>query len=727
MSRPEAHSSIDDCPGLAVAERRPERLERASIEYGLTAAPGAALALADRDAGLWVLADQLSPGETLALHYRLHARAGAGAVHARLRLCAPSRKGLEDREASLRSSLSLAVSCAFPGFILSAGRLAPLPRRFPLRPPAVQLCCAAPSPTASLGVLRPRLASPASPSAVVLLPEHPLSKARLNAALAMLAESGIDAEIVIRLRPLALDAPALRRIREARSGLECRLGDPRHNHAKLSRMSGQAELLDSWGCAPRAVRLDFELGLAQDHDPLLVALVCRLLFGGRGAHPSGATLDLSTTLMAEQPRVRLTPDPAAMRLLGFAGPRRFRPAPAVDGSVSVGRLAGGEVVAIGRRDLQRHVYMIGATGVGKSTLIASMIRQDIAAGRSVVLIDPHGDLFAELRAGLPRGMKGRTTIADVADFDCPFTLNLFEIEDGPSAAIQRNFVCNQLIGIIKKVLYQGVPEAFGPMFEAYFRNAALLLMDAEGANASLTDFDRVFGDARFRRELLERCKDEMVVRFWQDIATKAGGESALENITPYIVCKLTQFTGNPLIRPIICARHSSLNFDTVMSPGGLCLVNLAKGSVGDVDAALIGAIVTTRLFAAILARTAVRPEDRHPVRLYMDEFQTYATDALGQMLAESRKFGLELVLANQSLSQIDGRDGRDIAHAIVANVANILAFRVGPPDAKALADWFAPEISPLELTRLPDFHFAARLLVDGQPAPPTILGPVDRA
>jgi len=383
----------------------------------------------------------------------------------------------------------------------------------------------------------------------------------------------------------------------------------------------------------------------------------------------------------------------------------------------------GQWRAIGDGDLARHVYVVGATGTGKSTLLASMIRQDVAAGRGIMLIDPHGDLFAEIRDHLPHEIMRRALLADAGDLINPFALNLLAIEDDHTG-MQRNFVCNQLIHMFKRLLYADCPEAFGPMFEAYFRNALMLLMDAEGPQANLADFERIFGDRTWRQRLLTKCGDPAVLRFWTEIAGHAGGEAKLENIAPYICSKLTQLTGNPVLRPILAAASPGLDLPGALAEGRVVLCNLAKGRIGGPDAALLGGILTIRLFAAAMARSSLPPGERTSFRLYLDEFQTYASDTLGQMLAECRKFGLELVLANQSIGQVDGR-GADIGHAILANVGSLLAFRVGPMDARLLADWFAPDVSGRALARQPDRTFTARILHDGVPCAPMQLRTVD--
>jgi len=353
-----------------------------------------------------------------------------------------------------------------------------------------------------------------------------------------------------------------------------------------------------------------------------------------------------------------------------------------------------------------------------------MILQDTSAGIPVVVVDPHGDLHSDLIASLSKSVLRRAIIADVGDFASPFSLNILDVR-GPYAAIQRNFIANQLIALFKTA-YGDNKEAFGPMFESYFRGAILLIMEAGGPEASLADMEKVFGDSAYRRNLLDKCEDAQIVSFWRNIAQKAGGDASLENIAPYITSKLVQLSGNAVVRPIVCSPHSTLDLPAALAEGRSVLVNLAKGLVGGPDSAIIGGIVTIRLFAAAMARAREPAAARRLVRVYLDEFQTYgAHQVLSEAMAEVRKYGLSLVLANQSVAQIDGR-GSDVAHAILGNTGNLVSFRVGPKDAAVVAEWLGPEVSPQTIMRLPNHHCIARLMRDGVPLPSRVIKLVAR-
>ncbi len=382
----------------------------------------------------------------------------------------------------------------------------------------------------------------------------------------------------------------------------------------------------------------------------------------------------------------------------------------------LGETSSGEQIHLSSRDRARHLYLIGGTGTGKSTLLANMIRQDMRSGEGVILIDPHGDLADSVREIIPAERRSDLVWSDLSDPSSTIGLNILEGQGGVPA-LERNYVCNQLIGFFKNILYRGVPEAFGPMFETYFRNALMLLMDGGGPDATLMDFERVFHDDKFRNELLTRCTDEKVREFWRHVAMRVTwDEIKLENVVPYIACKLTQFTGNPLVRRMIEARRSTLNLRHIMDHGGIALIKIAKGLIGEYDTVLLTTLMTIRIAQAGMARASIAPGTRRPVRVYIDEFQNSVGESLSDMLAESRKYGISMTLANQSLFQVDGRGSHsNTGLAALANAANVLALRVGPPDAAKLAPWFAPEVSWQELCRMPDFHAAARVLQNGRP------------
>ena len=557
-----------------------------------------------------------------------------------------------------------------------------------------------------------------SAARTLLIARHDTIMPGLDPCLVALTETGHDLDLVLELSAGPIPAATLRALREAAARLQ----------AVLHTGAAQAPEQHAW-CFARVRRwlagvgllrnVEIRLRFHRDADPGVARIAATMLYStSRGsAAISPAHIDLSTALPPETPAPAIVPDYRTLEAVRRVAATRYRRPPRGPGLL-LGSDAAGRKQMIAADDLRQHCYVIGATGTGKSSLLRSMIRQDMVAGVPVVVCDPHGDLHSEVLADMSPEQRHRAIIADVADFEHPFTLNILDVR-GPHPSIQRNFIANQLIALFKTV-YGANKEAFGPMFESYFRAALLLLMEGNGSAASLADMERVFGDTAFRRTLLEQCQDPQIRSFWHNIALKAGGDASLNTIAPYITSKLAQLSGNALIRPILCTARTSLDLSAALSEGRSVFVNLAKGLVGGPDASILGGIITVRLIAAAMARTR-ESRERRLVRVYLDEFPSYgAHGLLADAMAEIRKFGLSLVLANQSVAQIDGR-GPDLAHAILANCGTLLGFRLGPQDASDIAHWLGPEVAPDQLLRLPNYQFVARTLRDGVPQAPVRL------
>ena len=372
----------------------------------------------------------------------------------------------------------------------------------------------------------------------------------------------------------------------------------------------------------------------------------------------------------------------------------------------------GQTVHLGDEDRLRHLYVCGATGTGKSTLLYNMAVQDIESGRGVCVVDPHGDLHAALLRSIPEGRVNDVVVIDPTIEEWSVGLNFLECT-GTSRRMQIGYIVNEALKIFES-LYD-MRLVGGPMFEQYMRNALLLLLQADGYDeATLVDVNRVFEDREFRHSLLKHCSDPIVVGFWTRQAERAGGEATLTNMAPYVTSKLNQFVTNPLLRPLIGQPRSTIDLREVIDSGRILLVNLARGRLGRLDSHLLGMLVLGRLFLAALSRADVDVTSRRPFNLYVDEFQNVITETTAQALAESRKYGLCLTLANQTLSQLEGPAGK-LLEAVLGNCGSFAFFRLGVPDAERLERYTRPELSALDLQELPDFHVAARLLVGGRP------------
>ncbi len=369
-------------------------------------------------------------------------------------------------------------------------------------------------------------------------------------------------------------------------------------------------------------------------------------------------------------------------------------------------------------DRLRHTYVLGQTGTGKSTLLATMAIQDMEEGRGVSVLDPHGDLIDDLRAALPRNRLDDVIVFDLADRERPIGLNL--LEHDRASPQQKTFLINEMMAIFD-TLYD-LRQTGGPMFENYMFNAMLLLMQDAEIEPTLLHVPKVFIDASFRKELLARCSDELVKDFWKQ-AVAAGGDAALANMAPYITSKLNQFVFNDVLRPVVSQPRSTIDFRALMDEGRILLVNLARGYAGEMSSALVGMIVVAKLMAAALGRYDTPRDRRRPHFLYVDEFQNFTSRTVPQMLAEVRKYGLGLILANQNLQQL--REAT--VQAVLGNVGTMLFFRPGPLDAERIRPYVEPTFSQADLLGLPNYSIVGRLLVEGEPRAPFLFNTAWRA
>lgn len=358
-------------------------------------------------------------------------------------------------------------------------------------------------------------------------------------------------------------------------------------------------------------------------------------------------------------------------------------------------------------DRQRHLYIIGQTGTGKSTLMKAMIKQDMEAGKGLCIIDPHGE-FAEFALSVvPHKRIEDVIYFDPGDIERPMGLNMLEID--PKHPEQKTRVIDELFGIFDK-LYD-LKETGGPMFEKYFKNSALLLLDDyENEIPTLADISRVLTNSKYRAEKLSRETNPLVKEFWQMEAEKAGGEASLANMAPYISSKVTSFVFNEFLRPIINQKYSAFNFRDVMDNQKILVINLSKGRIGDLNANLLGMVIVGKLLIAALSRVDMPENKRNDFYLYMDEFQNFTTDSIGIILSEARKYHLDLVVAHQFIKQLKD----SIRDAVFGNVGSIVSFRVGPDDAEFLKNKFAPVFTPQDLINIDNLNAYASLLINGQ-------------
>ncbi|OHA10112.1 MAG: hypothetical protein A3A44_01695 [Candidatus Sungbacteria bacterium RIFCSPLOWO2_01_FULL_60_25] len=380
---------------------------------------------------------------------------------------------------------------------------------------------------------------------------------------------------------------------------------------------------------------------------------------------------------------------------------------------------------LGEDDRRRHLYIVGQTGTGKTNFMMSMIRQDIGAGRGVCFIDPHGDTAESLLAAVPPERANDVIYFNPADTERPLGLNMLEYD--LSRPDEKTFVVNELFSIFQK-LYGAVPESMGPMFEQYFRNATLLVMDDPASGNTLLEVERIFVDKAFRAEKLSRSTNVVVQTFWREMAEKAGGDASLANMAPYITSKFDTFLANDIMRPIIAQERSAFNFRRVMDEQKILLINLSKGRLGELNSSLLGLILVGKVLMAALSRTDIPESERRDFYFYIDEFQNVTTPSIATILSEARKYRLDLIMAHQFLGQLTD----EIRKAVFGNVGSLASFRIGSDDAEILEQQFQPVFSGQDLLNIDNHNAYVKLLINGETSRPFNIKtlppePIDRA
>ena len=360
---------------------------------------------------------------------------------------------------------------------------------------------------------------------------------------------------------------------------------------------------------------------------------------------------------------------------------------------------------IKRADRRSHIYVIGKTGTGKSTLLETLSRQDIVNGEGLALLDPHGDLVEKVLRAVPDKNKGDLIYFNVPDN--PLGFNPLE----KVAPEKRTLAAAGLLDAFKKIW----ADSWGPRLEHILRNAFLALLDQP--EATLADVLRLLDDLTFRREICSRVYNSQVRDFWLREYENYPIRLRAEAIAP-IQNKVGAFLTDPVLNRILTQKRSDFDLRHVMDEGKILLVNLAKGKIGADASSLLGALLVTKIGLAGLSRADVPEETRRDFYLYLDEFQNLATLSLANMLSELRKYRVNMVLSHQYLSQLDPQ----VKDAILGNTGTIISFRLGLTDAEMLAGEFYPFFSARDLINLPNYHIYLRLMIDGVVSQPFSAG-----
>lgn len=358
-------------------------------------------------------------------------------------------------------------------------------------------------------------------------------------------------------------------------------------------------------------------------------------------------------------------------------------------------------------DRLRHMYTVGKTGVGKSSLYLQMALQDICRFRGVCFIDPHGDAVDWLLKNIPKARIEDVVVFRPSDSDFPLGLNLIEAKSDS----EKSFLVGELISIFYKLFDPNKTGIIGPQFEHWLRNAALTIM-ADPDGGTILEIPKLFSDKQFEARKLKFVKDPLVQEFWKGQMSKTSDFHRSEMLN-YFSSKFGHFLNDPLCRNIVGQEQSTINFDEILSSEKILLVDLSKGKLGELASQFLGLIILAKLQYSVLKRADVSESKRHPFFLYVDEFQNFATETFLSMLSESRKYGLALHLANQYISQVP----QEIQNAVLGNVGTILSFQVGIDDAEILARQFEP-FKKEDLLNLPKRNFYLKLMIDGTTSQP---------
>lgn len=354
-------------------------------------------------------------------------------------------------------------------------------------------------------------------------------------------------------------------------------------------------------------------------------------------------------------------------------------------------------------DRRRHMYLIGKTGMGKSTVLENMIIDDIRAGRGVAVCDPHGDLAEKIIQFIPPERVKDVVYFNPADMEYPVAFNVVEQVDHNV----QHLVASGLIGVFQKLW----ADSWGPRLEYILRNAILAILDFPGS--TLLGVVRMLSDKSYRKQVVANIKDPVVKAFWEKEFAGYADKFASEAVSP-IQNKVGQFLSSSLMRNIVGQVKSSIDVREIMDSSKILIMNLSKGRIGEDNSALLGAMMITKIQLAAMSRVDIPEKERKDFYLYIDEFQNFSTDSFANILSEARKYRLDLILAHQYIEQLSEK----VKPAVFGNVGTMIAFRVGSADAEELAKEFLPTFNEEDLVNLPKYEMYLKLMIDGVASSP---------
>ncbi|MCU0679803.1 MAG: type IV secretion system DNA-binding domain-containing protein [Planctomycetes bacterium] len=354
-------------------------------------------------------------------------------------------------------------------------------------------------------------------------------------------------------------------------------------------------------------------------------------------------------------------------------------------------------------DRRRHMYLIGKTGMGKSTILENMIVADIRDGNGVAVVDPHGDLAEKIIEFVPTNRINDVIYFNPADIDYPIAFNIVEQVDEHL----RHLVASGLIGVFQKLW----ADSWGPRLEYILRNAILAILDYPGS--TLLGVVRILSDKIFRKKVVSNVQDPVVKAFWEKEFASYADKFASEAVSP-IQNKVGQFLSSSFMRNIVGQVKSSIDMRKVMDEGKILIMNLSKGRIGEDNSALLGAMMITKIQLAAMSRVDITEEERKDFYLYIDEFQNFTTDSFANILSEARKYRLCLIMAHQYIEQLNEK----VKPAVFGNVGTLVVFRVGAADAEELVKEFTPVFLEEDIVNLPKYEMYLKLMIDGVASAP---------
>jgi hypothetical protein len=360
-------------------------------------------------------------------------------------------------------------------------------------------------------------------------------------------------------------------------------------------------------------------------------------------------------------------------------------------------------------DRQRHMYVVGQTGTGKSVYLKNLAIQDMLEGNGFAFIDPHGDAAEDMLKLVPRERTEDVIYFCPSDMDYPLGLNLFEYKD-PG---QKDFLIQEAINMLYKLYDPQRQGIIGPRYEHLFRNAALVVM-AGPDGGTLIDIPKLFNDKAFVQEKLKYVTDQTVLDFWNKEMPASERSNDFGEVKSWFVSKFSAFLQNEMMRNIIGQTHSSFDLRDIMDNKKILLVNLSKGKTGDLNSKLLGMMFVMKFQAAAMSRADMPEDKRVDFCLYVDEFQNFSTESFATILAEARKYRLNLIVANQYIGQLTD----EIRDAVFGNVGSIVNLRASANDAEFLVRYFQPTFDIDDIVKMPNYTAIVKTMINGVPTSP---------